>query len=180
MTKILGISGSLRVNSFNTALLRAAESQLPHSVISGDIRDIPLYNGDVEAEGMPDAVLQLKQQLIDADGLMLVTPEYNQSIPGVLKNTVDWLSRPSLGVNNAFSGKPVALLGASPGGFGTIMGQDAWLPVLRGLRARLWTGGRLMISGAGRVFDADGNVIDETVQQRLNEFLDGFAKFCDT
>lgn len=179
MKQILGISGSLRVNSYNTALFRAAQERMPGTLVAGDIRDIPLYNGDVEAEGVPDAVLRVKQQLIDASGLLLVTPEYNYSVPGVLKNAVDWLSRPSLGIGNVFLDKPVAVLGASPGGFGTIMGQHAWLPVFRGLRARLWTQSQLMVSGAGTVFDSEGNLVDDAVRQRLHDFLEGFVKFCE-
>lgn len=179
MPRILGISGSLRKNSFNSALLRAAEGMFPNVIERGVIDDVPFYNGDVELIGVPDPVIRLKQQLIAADGLLLVTPEYNQSMPGVLKNVVDWLSRPSLDVTNAFRDKPVALIGATPGGFGTILGQDAWLPVFRGLGSRFWTGGRLMVAGASRVFDDQGSLIDETIQQRLNIFLQGFIEYCE-
>jgi NAD(P)H-dependent FMN reductase len=179
LSKILGISGSLRKNSYNSALLRAAQEMFPELVSIGSIHDIPLYNGDLEAEAVPEAVLRLKQQVIDATGLLLVSPEYNNSMPGVLKNTVDWLSRPSLDVRNVFRGRPVALIGASPGGFGTILAQSAWLPVLRALGARHWSGGRLMVSGASRSFDESGVLNDDAIRQRLEQYISGFVEFCE-
>ena len=179
MNNVLGISGSLRKDSYNSALLRAAEEMFPDLIERGLIDDIPLYNADIEAIGTPDPVLRLKQQLIDARGLLLVTPEYNQSMPGVLKNTIDWLSRPSLDVRNVFRDKPVALMGATPGGFGTILGQNAWLPVFRGLGARFWTGGRLMVAGASRLFDDQGSLVDQAIAQRLQQFVEEFAAYCE-
>ncbi|NND56055.1 MAG: NAD(P)H-dependent oxidoreductase, partial [Xanthomonadales bacterium] len=133
MNTILGISGSLRKESYNSALLCAAEQLFPQVIEIGTIRDIPLYNADVESQAIPESVLELKSQLASAGGLLLVSPEYNSSVPGVLKNAIDWLSRPSLDIRNVFSGKPVAVIGASPGGFGTVLGQSAWLQVFRGL-----------------------------------------------
>lgn len=178
MAKILAISGSLRAGSYNTALLRAAQARFPDRIGIEDIRDIPLYDGDVEASAVPDAVLRVKGRLIESGGLLLASPEYNNSVPGVLKNAVDWLSRPSLDVRNAFSDKPVALIGASPGGFGTVLAQSAWLPVFRSLGARHWSGGRLMVSGASRVFDDDGALVDDAIAERLERFLEGFIRFC--
>lgn len=143
MIRLLGISGSLRRASFNTGLLRAATAlALDGATLQvGSIAGIPLYNGDDEREqGIPPAVQALKQQLAEADGLLLFTPEYNNSLPGVFKNAIDWLTRPSSEIGPLFGGKPVAVLGASPGGFGTILAQDAWLPVLRTLGTRPWTG----------------------------------------
>ncbi len=111
---------------------------------------MPLYDGDLEAEeGLPDAVVGLKAAVAAADGLLLVTPEYNNGIPGVFKNAVDWMSRPPADIPAVFGGKPVGLIGASPGGFGTVLSQTAWLPVLRTLGCELWSGGRLMVSRAG-------------------------------
>lgn len=179
MISILGISGSLRENSYNSALLEAAKHMFPDVITVGSIKDIPLYNADVEADGIPAAVLNLKQQLADADGLLLVSPEYNSSVPGVLKNTIDWLSRPSMDIRNVFSNKPVAVTGTSPGGFGTILSQSAWLPVFRGLGARHFTGERLMISAAARVFGDEGMLQDESVRQRLEQFMLGFIEFCE-
>ena len=138
---------------------------------------IPFYDGDLEAEGIPEIVVQPKHQVAGCDALLLATPENNNSIRGVFKNTIDWLSRPADGLGNVFRDKPVALMGASPGGFGTILSQNAWLPVFRTLAARHWTGGRLLVSGAGRVFDEDGTLADEAIRERLEHFLTGFVGF---
>jgi chromate reductase len=174
---ILGLGGSLRRASFNAGLLRAAAELAPEGtqVEIGSIREVPLYDGDLErAHGLPPAVRTLQAQLQAADGVLLVTPEYNNGIPGVFKNAIDWMSRgPGL---QMWAGKPVAVIGASPGGFGTIMAQDHWLPVLRTLKARHWAEGRLMVSRAGDLFDSDGNLTDAASRDRLAAFLDGFAK----
>ncbi|GAB1407625.1 NADPH-dependent FMN reductase [Thermomonas brevis] len=182
MTRILGISGSLRAGSFNTALLRAAQA-LAGAGIQLDIatlHGIPLYDGDAEArDGEPEAVAALKRQVLAADGVLLATPEYNNGIPGVFKNGIDWLSRtsPVGDIPAVFGGRPFAVVGASPGGFGTILSQNHWLPVLKTLGVRLWAGNRLMVSRAGGVFDADGKLTDERVRAQLGDFLHGFAAF---
>ncbi|KAF1686070.1 NADPH-dependent FMN reductase [Pseudoxanthomonas broegbernensis] len=179
MTRILGISGSLRAGSFNTALLRAAQSlQVPGVELElATLHGIPLYDGDLERDaGMPPAVQALKARVLACDGLLLATPEYNNGIPGVFKNAVDWLSRPASDIPHLFGGRPVALAGASPGGFGTILAQNAWLPVLRTLGARLWSG-RLMLSRAGQALTDDGTLADERVQAQLAGFLAGYREF---
>jgi len=182
MSQIIGISGSLRRGSFNTSLLRAAVELMP----AGDelkiesIDGIPLYNGDVEAEGIPKRVAELKKAITEADGLLLSTPEYNNSIPGVLKNAIDWISRPASDIKGIFGGKPVALMGASLGGFGTVLSQNAWLPVLRTLGTKPWFGGRLLVSRAATVFDEHGKLIDENVRKQLEQFLRGFVEFVRT
>jgi chromate reductase, NAD(P)H dehydrogenase (quinone) len=179
MPQILGLSGSLRHGSFNTALLRAATSLAPAgSVIEAHtLHGVPLYDGDLEAaEGVPPAVATLKAALEACDGLLLVTPEYNNGIPGVFKNAIDWMSRPP-GGTDLFKGKPVAVIGASPGNFGTILAQNHWLPVLRTLGTRPWFEGRLMVSRASSMFDAEGNLTDEATRSRLANFLAGFADF---
>lgn len=140
------------------------------------IADIPLYNADIEEKGLPEPVVLLKQRLDEADGLLLVTPEYNNGIPGVLKNTLDWLSRPTPSV---FRNKPVALAGASPGNFGTILAQTAWLPVLRTVGARYWSGGRLLVPRAHHAFNEDGDLTDQDVREKLRSFLEGFSDFID-
>ncbi|MGA8277871.1 MAG: NADPH-dependent FMN reductase [Rhodanobacteraceae bacterium] len=178
MTTIVGFSGSLRTGSYNGALLRAAESMMPSGsrMDIGSIREFPLYDADDEAKmGIPAAVSALKDSIAAADGLLIVTPEYNNSIPGVTKNAIDWLSRPSADIARVFGGKPVALIGASQGGFGTILAQNAWLPVLRALGAELWTGGRLLVPRAGKVFDAQGDIIDATVNTALGNYIEGFV-----
>lgn len=180
MTSILGISGSLRTGSFNSALLRAAVALAPGgtAIEVATIRGIPLYDGDVEAEhGIPTPVAALKDKIAAADGVLLVTPEYNNSLPGPFKNAIDWTTRPPSDIARVWRGRKVALIGASPGNFGTILSQEAWLPVLRTLGTSPWFGGRLMVSRADGVFDADGNLTDETMRERLRKFIHGFVEF---
>lgn len=180
MTRIVGLAGSLRKASYNAALLRAAVGLTPpgDAIDVHSIRDIPLYDGDLEAaQGVPAAVTTIKDAIAAANGLLLVTPEYNNSIPGVFKNAIDWLSRPPADIKRVFGGKPVALIGASPGGFGTILSQNAWLPVLRTLGAELWTGQRLLVSRAGGVFDADGKLTDSGIADQLRKFVAGFFAY---
>ena len=181
MSTIVGIAGSLRKGSFNASLLRAAAEVASPSmrVEIASIREIPLYDGDVETEhGIPAPVQQLKDLIASSDGLLLVTPEYNNSIPGVFKNAIDWLSRPASDIRRVFGDRPVALMGATPGQGGTILAQSAWLPVIRTLGMRPWFGSRLQVSGASRVFDANGNLIDDEIRERLRGFIAGFEKFC--
>lgn len=180
MTKIIGIAGSLRAGSYNRALLRAAATLMPPGATLeiASITGIPLYDGDVETnEGIPAAVQQLKDLIAGSDGVLMVTPEYNNSMPGVLKNAVDWLSRRPADIAKVFGDRPFAVIGASPGGFGTILAQEAWLPVLRTLGTRPWFGGRLMVSRAGAVFDEGGEMVDDKVKAPLQKFLQGFADF---
>lgn len=180
MVKLLGISGSLRKGSYNTALLNAAIARAGSNVTlsAGTIQGIPLYDGDLEAaEGIPAAVQALKSQIEAADGVILFTPEYNNSIPGVFKNAIDWLSRPSSDIAKVFGNRPFAIAGTSPGNFGTQLSQNAWLTVLHTLGARTWSGKRLMIPRAGEVFDAEGRLIDEATAKRLDGFVAGFAEF---
>src|SRR2546423_9379219 len=158
MPSIVGISGSLRKGSFNTALLRAAIDVAPAgtTIDIQSIRDIPLYDGDVEvATGVPAAVQALKDRIAAADGVLIATPEYNNSIPGVVKNAIDWLSRPASDIPRVFRDKKVAIIGATPGQGGTLLSQAAWLPILRTLGVHPFFGGRLGVSGANKVFDAD-------------------------
>ncbi|MFD1796628.1 NAD(P)H-dependent oxidoreductase [Paracoccus aurantiacus] len=175
MPKILGLSGSLRKASYNAGLLRAARDLAPDgtSIDIGSIHDVPLYNADEETvSGLPPSVKTLQAQLDAADGLLLVTPEYNNGVPGVFKNVIDWMSRgPGL---KMFVGKPVMLIGASPGGFGTILAQNGWLPVLRTLKTELWEG-RMMVSRAGQLFDDDGNLTDDKTRDMLRGLVSGFA-----
>jgi chromate reductase, NAD(P)H dehydrogenase (quinone) len=180
--KIVGISGSLRQGSINSGLLRAAAELVPqqHEFIIASIREIPLYDGDLEArEGVPAAVGALKDLIAAADGLLIATPEYNNSIPGVLKNAFDWLSRPSADIARVFAGRPVAVMGASPGGFGTALSQNAWLPVLRTLGTQPWFGGRLTVSRAGGLFSAGGDLSDAGTRENLRKFVGAFMDFVE-
>jgi chromate reductase len=180
MPNIIGLSGSLRRSSFNGMLLWAASQVAPAgtTVEIGSIRGIPLYDGDVEAaEGIPNPVQELKSKIAAADGLLIVTPEYNNSIPGVLKNAIDWLSRPSEDIRKVFGGRPVAIIGTTPGQGGTSLAQTAWLPILRTLGTAPWFGGRMMVSNADETFDGDGKMIDDQTKRRLAAFMQGFAAF---
>ena len=179
MTRIIGIAGSLRRDSFNAALLRAALELVPQNARLDieAIRDIPLYNYDVEVEGIPPAVSRLKDEIGAAAGLLIATPEYNNAIPGVAKNAIDWLSRPPDDIPRVFHNKPVAVMGASPGRFGTVLSQNAWLPVLRTLGTRPWFGGRLLVSQAAQMFDANGKLANDTIRNLLREFVTGFFEF---
>jgi chromate reductase len=178
MSTIIGLSGSLRAKSYNTGLLRAAAQLMPTGTALeiDSIKDIPLYDGDLEDQhGIPASVTALQDKIAQADGLLLVTPEYNNSIPGVFKNAIDWLSRGD--AKRVFANCPVAVIGASPGGFGTILSQQAWLQVLRTLQMRPWFEGRLQVSRAGTVFDANGELIDDKIRAQLKEFMRGFSEF---
>lgn len=180
MTTLLVVSGSLRAKSFNTMLLHAAVAAAPAGVTIevGSIQGIPLYDGDVEAaEGLPAAVTALKERVVATDGLLLVSPEYNNGIPGVFKNAIDWLSRPSDDIARVFGERPVGVIGATPGRGGTAMAQAGWLPVLRTLGTQLYTGGRLQVASAGKVFDASGTVTDARVQADIVKYMAGFSAF---
>lgn len=183
MITLIGLSGSLRQGSFNSALLRAAAEAAPDGVTLNiaTIRGIPLYDEDVEvADGIPAPVVALKDAIAAADGLLIATPEYNNSVPGVLKNAIDWLSRPPADSARVFGGKPVALMGASTGNFGTILSQAAWLPIFRTLGTPFWAGGRLMVSRAPTVFDANGHLTDPKVRDALRGFLEGYGHFVES
>ena len=181
MVRIIGLSGSLRRGSYNSALLRAAVSLAPPGaeIVEATIRGIPLYDGDVEAaEGVPPAVAALKEAIVGADGLLMVTPEYNNSIPGVFKNAIDWLSRPPADIRRVFGGRPVGVIGCSNGQYGTTLSQAAWLPVLRTLGTNPWFGARLLVPRGAEVF-SEGALVSEEIGDRLRRYLEGFAAFVE-
>lgn len=176
---VLGISGSLREGSLNTRLLRAAADLLPPGAELREftaLREIPPFDQDSE-HAPPPAVVALKEAIAAADAVLIATPEYNHSMPGVLKNVIDWMTRPSADIARVFGNKPVGLIGATPGGLGTAFSQTAWLPVLHTLGTRMYTGRSLYVSNAAKVFDGDGRLIDANVQQRLKGYLEGFVSF---
>lgn len=178
---LIGISGSLRRDSLNSRLLLAAQRLCPDGTTLDihSIEAVPLYNFDVEkADGIPETVAAIKDAIAAADGLLIATPEYNGSMPGVLKNAIDWLSRPADDIPRVFRDKCLAIVGATPGGLGTVLAQNAWLPVFRALGMRLWTGGRYMVPHATKVIGDDGHFEDPAMEKRLASFLDGFVGFC--
>ena len=168
--KVLGISGSLRQGSFNTMALRAAQKLAPAGmeITIADISRIPLYNDDVRVAGEPAEVSALKAQIRAADAVLLVTPEYNFSIPGVLKNTLDWMSRPP---EPPFDGKVVAIMGASPGPVGTARVQYDLRKVLVFLDAFCVNKPEVFISNCASKFDAQGNLTDEAGAKFIGDLL---------
>lgn len=120
--------------------------------------------------------VRLTEWCISSDSA-LATPEYNNGTPGVFKNAIDLASRPSGDSARIFRGRPFAIMGASPGGFGTILSQNHWLPVPRTLGVQLWTGGRLMVSRAGKTFDADGAISDSEMREQIRIYLAGFLDY---
>lgn len=161
-------------------LLRAAAEAMPQGVRLeiASIRDIPLYDADLETEqGIPLSVQQLKDQIAAADGLLIATPEYNNSMPGVLKNTIDWLSRPNADIPRVFRGLPLGFIGATPGLGGTLLSQAAWLPVWRILGVLPFFEGRVIVSGAAKAFDDSGRIADALAAVRVREYVEAFAAF---
>ena len=180
MTHIIGIAGSLRKDSYNAALIRAAAELAPEgcTIELASIKGIPLYDGDLESsDGIPAAVADLKDRIAQADGLILATPEYNNSIPGVMKNALDWLTRPPKDVGRVFRNRPIAVMGTTPGARGTVFSQTAWLQILRALGTRTWFGKQLYVDNAGKVFDDSGKLIDEDLRGRLRDYIEGFVGF---
>jgi len=181
--RIVGIAGSMRTGSFNASLLRAAAALAPpHIEVDVATMDgIPLYNADIDKPGtQPASVVALKERIATSHGLLIVTPEYNHSIPGTLKNTLDWLSRPASDITRVFGGKPVAMTGASAGAGGTRFAQAALLPVFHTLELNPWFGKQLYVAKAGDVFDANGALVDDKVKSLLTDFMTGFGRFVDS
>jgi NAD(P)H-dependent FMN reductase len=178
--KIVALSGSLRRASFNTALLRAARSVAPAGVEIeiATLHGVPLYDGDVEAtSGVPEVVQRLKDVLRQANGVLIASPEYNGSIPGVLKNGIDWMSRPPSDIAKVFGKRPVGLIGATPGRGGTRLAQAAWLPVLRQLGMVPFFESSLFLDGAREKFDEAGQLVDAKILELLERYVAGFAAF---
>lgn len=169
--QILGIAGSLRRASYNRGLLLAAAELLPPGVTLGihSLDDIPLFNADVLAVGDPPAVQDLKDRIRAADALLIATPEHNYSIPGVLKNALDWASRPlkTLGLR----GKPIGIIGASTGSFGTVRAQLALRQVFVLTDSLVMVQPEFRVALAADKSDAEGNLVDEELRQRLADFV---------
>ncbi|MGH2574276.1 MAG: NADPH-dependent FMN reductase [Ignavibacteria bacterium] len=174
---VLGIAGSLRKNSYNKALLNAAIEVQPSnmSIQTFDIQSIPLYNSDIEEQGTPEPVKIFKQKISLADGLLIVTPEYNYSIPGVLKNAIDWASRPPS--NSPLNKKPLGITGASMGLGGTIRSQLHLRQVAIFTNMMDMKRPEVFVQRAQEKFDANGNLTDESTREHLKRFLSSFQEW---
>ena len=172
--RLLGLSGSLRKKSYNAALLRAAAEIAPESVALEifDLSEIPLYNEDVREKGFPAPVQALREKIAGADGVLIATPEYNYSIPGVLKNAIDWASRPP---DQPFNGKPVGIIGASPGRFGTARAQYHLRQCFVFLNASVLNKPEVMVGGAADAFDDDLRLTDESTRRFISQMLDALT-----
>ncbi|MBX5452985.1 MAG: NAD(P)H-dependent oxidoreductase [Acidobacteriia bacterium] len=168
---VLGICGSLRRGSYNAAALRAAEELAPEGlrIEQASIAEVPLYNEDLRlASGFPPAVEALREKIRAADAVLIATPEYNYSVPGVLKNAIDWISRPP---EQPFSGKPIALMGASPGRLGTARAQYHLRQIFVFLNAYVMNQPEIFIADAPARFDTEGRLADEPTRSLLKTFL---------
>lgn len=168
--RILGIAGSLRRGSYNKAALRtAAELAGPSMTVEiFDISPIPLYNEDVKQEGFPPPVAELRRKVKEADGLLLVSPEYNYSTSGVMKNIIDWVSRPP---DQPFDGKPIGIMGASMGLLGTARAQYDLRRMFIFLNAHIMNRPEVMIGQAQNKFDAEGRLTDQPTRDLMATFM---------
>ena len=175
---ILALPGSLRKGSFNRLLLMAAAECAPAGMeisIYGDLGAVPLFNEDVDraTNGGPDGVSRLREKVSSADGLLIATPEYNQSVPGVLKNAVDWLSRPA--PEEVLVGKPIAIMGATSGRWGTRLAQSHLRHVLYAAESLVLPAPALFVRDAADLFDASGRLTDPSTRASLTKLLASFA-----
>ncbi len=170
---VLAFAGSLRKASYNRSLLRAAQALAPGDLTIEifDLLGVPLFNEDVEAEGDPPSVAALKSAVHEADGVLIVTPEYNSSIPAVTKNAVDWLSRSYQGGLQVLSEKPVGIMGATPGRLSTARAQMHLRLALTNTSSYVMPQPGIMVAGASKLFDADGNLTDSGTEARIQKFL---------
>lgn len=173
--KIIGLAGSLRKASLNRALLRAAIERAPEgvSIENFDLDEVPLYNGDVEAAGDPPGVAAMKAAIAAADGVLFVTPEYNHGVPAVMKNALDWASRPAHGA--PLGDKPVGIIGASPGQTGSARGQSQLRQAFEFTNSFCMPQPELLVFRAHEKFGADGALTDETTAKYLTRYLEAFA-----
>lgn len=173
--RILGFAGSLRQASLNRALLRAARANAPEglSIDIFDLAPVPLYNGDVEAAGDPEGVAALKSAIKAADGVLIVTPEYNHGVPAVSKNAIDWASRPPN--DAALNGKPVGLIGASPGMTGSARGQSQLRQAFEFTNSYCMPQPELLVFRAHEKFSPEGELTDEATRTFLVRYLTAFG-----
>jgi chromate reductase, NAD(P)H dehydrogenase (quinone) len=174
--KVLGFAGSLRTGSYNKALLRAAGKLLPEKTIleTFDLSGIPSFNQDIEMD-MPVKVKEFKSKIREADAILIATPEYNYSVPGVLKNAIDWASRPY--GDNPFDGKPVAIMSASPGMLGGARAQYHLRQMFVFLNMYPLNGPEVIVTFASDKFDAEGNLVDDNTKKFLTQLLQNLANW---
>jgi chromate reductase, NAD(P)H dehydrogenase (quinone) len=172
----VGFAGSLRRGSYNRALLRAATELAPPAlhIVIHELDEIPLYNGDLEAAGVPPSVVQLRDAVRGSDGVLIATPEYNHGVPGVLKNAIDWLSRPPR--DSALNGQVAALMGASPGMTGTARGQSQLRQAFVFTNTYALLQPEILVGRAHEKFDADGRLVHQATRDVLATFLERFAE----
>lgn len=177
--KVAGISGSLRAGSFNTATLRAAQELAPDrlDIEIVTLEDVPLFNADVEAKGWPPRVQELRDRVGACDAVLFASPEYNYSVTGVLKNAIDWLSRPE--GDAPLNGKPAGIVGATPSFVGTARGQAHLRQIVFYNAMPLLPTAEVLIARAGERFDADGRLTDEHTREVLKRMLDKFAAWVE-
>src|SRR5258708_2373115 len=175
--RVLGIAGSLRAGSYNRALLRAAQKEAPlgMEIQLYELASIPLYNADVEAQGDPEPVLAFKAAIRAAEALLLATPEYNHGVPGVLKNAVDWASRPHR--TSPLDCKPVAIMGATAGRGSTFQAQAQLREAFVYTGSCTLTQPELSLSRAGAAFDEASRLADPDARSALRELLEAFAQW---
>lgn len=175
--QILAIPGSLRQRSYNRRLLQAAQQEAPVGVEIQifDLAEIPHYNSDVEEQGDPAPVALLKEQIRRADALLFATPEYNASIPGVLKDALDWASRPP--TQSVIRGKPVATMSAAPGRFGAVRGQRALRQILDHIGAQVLAVPEVLVPQAGERFDDAGALQDEETRERIRALVEALVNW---
>ncbi|MDB5450952.1 MAG: hypothetical protein JWQ52_2080 [Phenylobacterium sp.] len=173
--KILGFAGSLRAGSYNRALLRAAQAAAPEGMAIEvfDLLQVPLYNADVEAQGDPQGVAAFKAAIRAADAVLMVTPEYNHGVPGVMKNAVDWASRPPRAA--PLDRKPVGIIGASPGITGSARGQSQLRQAFEFTNSYCMPQPELLVFRAHEKFDAEGRLTDGPTREFLGRYLAAFG-----
>lgn len=174
--KILGIPGSLREHSFNRALIQAAIDNAPEgvSVEMFLLHDVPLYNADVEAQGDPEPVKALKEAIAAADGVLFATPQYNGSVTGVLKNAIDWASRPAF--ESVLAGKPAAIMGATPGRSATERAREDLARLLGSTRSSVMTSPTIGLANCNEDIH-EGELQEDEVRQQIRKLLSEFAVF---
>lgn len=175
--KVIGFAGSLRKNSYNKMLLGTVQKMFPQDMEMEiiDIPDIPVYNYDIqESEGFPASIIEIGEKIKQADAVLFATPEYNYSIPGGLKNFIDWLSRLE---SKPFFGKPMSMVGATTGLGGTIRAQANLRTVALFIETNVMPKPEIYVTRAMEKFDKDGNLIDETTKKVLEKYIERFKEY---